>query len=188
MSRSSFTLIELMISIALTTIIVFFLYRALTIQEQVNESLQKKSEHIDQSGKLFELIYRDFKEANKTQVINTFNKDYNIFALQTKNSLHNIPFAYVLYYINARDKTFVRLESASPIYLPVVPEKVAFVFADVLMKKIEKFRVFPANTLLKNRRELLPGEAPKKGAIKNKDISYLVYIKNTSQNKFFELK
>ena len=187
MSKRSFTLIELMISIVLTVIVVFFLYRALNIQEHTNMSLQKKGDILSKSDKLFSLIYRDFKEASKIQVINTFNKDYNILSFETKNSLHNIPFANVVYYINAKDKTLVRLESAFPIHLPVMPEKVAFVFADVLMKKIKKFRIFPANTLLKNRRELLPGEAPKKKVAK-KEKSYIVYLQGVSQNKFFELK
>ena len=187
MSRRSFTLIELMISIVLTVIVVFFLYKALNMQEQANVSLQKKKDLLNESNEFFSLIYRDFKEANESSIINTFNKDYNILSFKTKNSLHDIPFSYVLYYVNAKDKTLVRLESASPIHLPLTPEKVAFVFADVLMKEVKKFRIFPAKTLLKNKRELLPGEAPKKNVIK-KEWSYLIYIQGLSQNKFFELR
>ncbi len=187
MSRRSFTLIELMVSIVLTVIVVFFLYKALTMQEKANESLQKKDMAIAKSNKLFELFYRDFKESNSSQVANTFNKDYNIFSLATTNSLHELPFAYVIYYINAKEKTLVRLESASPLYLPVSSEKVSFVFADVLAKDIKKFRVFPMRSALESRRELLPGEAPKKKK-KTKEPSYLIYLQTTTQNAVFELK
>ena len=187
MSRRSFTLIELMVSIVLTVIVVFFLYKALTMQEQANESLQKKGMTIAKSNKLFELFYRDFKESNISQVAGTFNKDYNIFSLATANSLHELPFAYVIYYVNAKDKTLVRLESALPFHLPVSLEKVPFVFADVLAKNVKKFRIFPTKASLESRRELLPGEAPMKKK-KTKEPNYLIYLQTASKNTIFELK
>jgi len=190
MSRRSFTLIELMVSIVLTVIVVFFLYKALTMQEKANKSLQKKSKIITKSNKLFELLYRDFKESNSSKVVNTFNKDYNIFFLATTNSLHELPFAYVVYYINAKDKTLVRLESSLPLRLPISLEKMPFVFADVLAKNVEKFRVFSANVAGKSDRELLPGESPrKKQKIQNiQKSSYLVYLSISLQNNVLELK
>ena len=187
MNRYAFTLIELMISIALTVIMVFFLYKALAIQEKANETLQKKSDAIHKKNQLFTLIYKDFKKADKTEIINTFNKDYNIFAMQTKNSLHNIPFAYVVYYVNAKDKTLIRLESALPIHLPVAPERVTLVFSDVLEKGIEKFRLFLS---AKSRRKikLLPGTSSSSDhQNKRERANYFVFIKIRKKTIYFSL-
>ncbi len=189
MSRRSFTLIELMVSIVLTVIVVFFLYKALAMQEKANESLQKKGKIIAKSNQLFELLYRDFKESNSSEVVNTFNKNYNIFSLTTTNSLHELPFAYVIYYVNAKDKTLVRLESSLPLHLPVSLEKVPFVFADVLLKNVKKFRIFPGYLTLESKeskRELLPGEIPRK--TKKQKRNYLFYFQTNSKNVFFELE
>ncbi len=185
MSRYAFTLIELMISIALTVIVVFFLYKALAIQGRVNETLQKKSDTIHKKNQLFVLIYKDFKKANKTEIINTFNKSYTVFAMQTKNSLHNIPFAYVVYYVNAKDKTLIRLESALPIHLPVEPERVALVFSDVLEKGVEKFRFFP---FIKSKREIkfLPGTSSSSEQ-QNTIGKYFVFIKIKKKTIYFSL-
>ena len=157
------------------------------MQERANESLQKKGMAITKSNKLFELLYRDFKESNSSQVAGTFNKDYNIFFFATANSLHELPFAHVIYYVNAKDKTLVRLESASPLHLPTSSEKMPFVFADVLIKGIKKFRIFSTRFALESRREILPGEAPKKTQ-KNQKPGYLIYLQTASKNAIFELK
>ena len=188
MSRKAFTLIELMVSIALTVIVVLFLYRALATQEISNKVLAKNATRLRQVDQLFNLLYRDFLESNETKIITTFNKEYNIVYLATKDSLHNIPFAYVMYYVNAKDKTLVRLESAYPFKLPVDLEKMKYIFVDRLIKKVSKFRVFQSQQGDNQRRELLPGEAPRVQKKDEKSVKkYLVFIKNPYNSLLFEV-
>lgn len=188
MSRKAFTLIELMVSIALTVIVVLFLYRALATQEISNKVLAKNATKLRQVDQLFNLLYRDFLESNETKIITTFNKEYNIVYLATKYSLHNIPFAYVMYYVNAKDKTLVRLESAYPFKLPVDLEKMKYIFVDRLIKKVSKFRVFQSQQGDNQGRELLPGEAPRVQKKDEKSVKkYLVFIKNPYNSLLFEV-
>ena len=188
MSRRAFTLVELMVSIALTVIVVLFLYKALVTQENSNKVLAKNASALHQIDQIFGLLYRDFIESNETKIAPTFNKDYNILYLSTKNSLHSVPFAHVVYYVNTKDKTLVRLESAYPIKLPVDLEKIKYIFADPLVKKITKFRVFQTQqTNNQKRRELLPGEAPQpQKNLEESAKKYLIFIKNQQNSVLFE--
>ncbi len=189
MSRRAFTLIELMVSIALTVIVVLFLYKALATQEISNKVLAKNASTLHQTDQIFNLLYRDFLESNETKIAATFNKDYNILYLATKNSLHDIPFVYVLYYVNAKNNTLVRLESAYPIKLPVDLEEIKYIFADVLIDKITKFRIFQSQQdSNQKRRELLPGEAPQIQKKSEKNAKkYLIFIKNSQKSILFEV-
>ena len=188
MSRKAFTLIELMVSIALTVIVVLFLYKSLATQEISNKVLAKNASVLHQTDQIFNLLYRDFLESNETKIATTFNKDYNILYLATKNSLHDIPFAHVVYYVNAKDKTLVRLESAYPMKLPVDLEKIKYIFADVLIDKVTKFRIFQTQQESRQkRRELLPGEAPPKSRPSNMPSKYLIFFKKDRKSTVFEL-
>ncbi len=187
MNRRAFTLIELMVSIALTVIVVLFLYKALATQEISNKVLAKNATSLHQTDQIFDLLYRDFLQSNETKIATTFNKDYDILYLSTRNSLYDIPFAHVVYYVNVKDNTLVRLESAYPIKLPVDLEKIKYIFADPLVKKITKFRVFQTQqTNNQKRRELLPGEAPRpQKKYRKKNARYLIFIKEAKKLMLF---
>jgi len=182
--KRAFTLIELMVSIALTVIVVFFLYKALETQRKSNTILTKKYAAIEKENLLFKLLYADIYESNESSIEKIFNKDYNILYLSTKNSLHQIPFAHVVYYINPKKKTLVRLESAYPLKLPVDLEKIKYIFADTLVKGVEKFRLFSFSQ--GKKRELLPGEAPPKEQEK-KEKKYLLFLSYKQKNIVFEI-
>ena len=164
-NKPAFTLIELMVAITLTVIIVLFLYKTLATQTKANEVIQKHLTTFTQKELLYHLLELDFAKANKIEIQKSFNKDYNILFLETKNSLHEIPFSYVVYYVNAKNKTLVRLESAYPIHLPVPIENVKFVFAYTLLSHIQKFRIFTS----KNKKH------------------HLLFLKNPKNNLVFEL-
>ena len=131
-----------MVAIALTVIIVLFLYKTLATQSKANRVIRKHLRTFTQKELLYHLLELDFAKASKIEIQKSFNKDYNILFLETKNSLHEIPFCYVVYYVNAKKRTLVRLESAYPIRLPVPVENVKFIFADTLLSHIQKFRIF----------------------------------------------
>jgi len=188
MNKKAFTLIELMVSIVLTVIVVLFLYKALATQEISNKVLAKNGEALQQEDQIFSLLYRDFLESNETKIAKTFNKDYDILYLSTKNSLHQIPFAYVVYYVNADHKTLVRLESAYPIKFPVELESIKYIFADRLIDNVRKLRIFQNRQETVRAREPLPGEAPPKRNPKKETSKYLLFLKKNQKAMIFEIK
>ena len=190
MSRRAFTLVELMVSIALTTIVVFFLYKALSTQEQANEIIAKNVEVISKKEKLYHLLFRDISKATGIATEPVFNKNYALLFLQTTNSLHQIPHPYVAYFVHENNKTLVRLESAYPIKFPVDYEKVKYIFADPLIGQTQKFIVLDSETSGGGgQRELLPGERPK---TKKKDRKgqkeYLIFFKWNDEKLLMDIR
>ncbi|MRI83430.1 MAG: hypothetical protein C6I00_03330 [Nitratiruptor sp.] len=159
MHRRAFTLIELLISIALTATVLLFLYKALATQEILNASLQRHTHRIATQEALFALLHRDLLKARSIQVIPLSNRDYSILMLQTTNSLHQIPMPYVAYFVHERNATLVRLESAYKFTFPVDFEGIKYIFADPLISQVNKFLVIQRQSGGKKRRQIpLPGE------------------------------
>jgi len=183
MNRRAFTLIELMVSIALTVIIVFFLYKALSSQQISNAVLQKRTSAMKNRDKIFYLLYLDIKESNSTKIAKTFNKDYSILYVDTKNSLHNLSFSHVVYYVNAKKKTLVRLESSRKISLPIKLEDLPFIYINILGQNVEKFRIFSQQFSARQIRPLLPGEASTKSVKKEKKVKHLLFFVKFSHAK-----
>ena len=188
MNKRGFTLIELMVSIALTVIVVLFLYKALSNQEIANEVIAKKALKIEQKEKLFELLYRDLSQAQEIKVEPVFNRDYRLLFLHTTNSLHQIPMPYVAYFVHENNRTLVRLESAYSFKFPVEPEKIKYIFADPLVAQVEKFIVLEDMQGGRKRRELLPGERPPKAKDQNGSKEYLLFLKWQDERLVIDIK
>ena len=172
MDRKAFTLVELLVSIALTSIVVLFLYKALSNQEDLNHSLSTHQERLKKKSDLFHLIYSDLFQAQKIQIKPLFNKNYVVINLQTTNSLYTIPKPFVTYFVHENNKTLVRLESADPIKLPMESEKIPYIFSLPLVSGVKKLLVQEVGG--KNVKELLPGE--KQRVEKNETKEYLLYL------------
>ena len=186
MGKRAFTLIELMVSIALTAIVVLFLYKALSSQNIANERLSKNFLKLDKKEKVFNLLYKDFIQSTLVKTEPLFNKSYDILYLQTRNSLHNIPFSYVAYYVNSKDKTLVRLESAYPFKIPLEDsDKIKYIFADTLIKDVEKLKLFKSGK--SSQQENLPGMKMEKNLTKSSQ-NYLLFLGKKDMNMLFEVK
>ncbi len=180
-----------MVSIALTAIVVLFLYKALSNQEIANEVIAKKASQIQKKEKLFELLYRDLIQAQSIKVEPVFNKDYRLLFLRTRNSIHEIPMPYVAYFVHENNKTLVRLESAYELKFPVELEKIKYTFADPLVSEVEKFIVLQSEGVGggAKERELLPGERPRpKKKDKNATKEYLLFLKWQDKKLLMDIK
>jgi hypothetical protein len=148
-----------------------------------NDMLLEKFSKSSKKERLFHLLYTDFLESNSTKIQPLFNKSYDIVFLQTKNSLHDIPSSYVAYYVNERNKTLIRLESAYPFSIPLEDtQKIKYIFADVLLPGVEKFKVFKKKEP-KSKADL-PGVKTKKE--KSLPQKYLLYLKAKDIDMMFE--
>jgi len=186
-NRKAFTLIELMISIALTVIVVFFLYKALSNQERASEVLGSHAYSLFLKEKLYKLLFLDLSQAQEVKVEPLFNKDYRLLILKTTNSLHQIPLPYVAYFVHERNKTLVRLESAYPIKFPLDFEKVKLTFADPLVSDVKKFVILNL-AQSKQKRELLPGERPPPKKNKDGSQEFLLFLKWQDQRILLDVK
>ncbi|MRJ01818.1 MAG: prepilin-type N-terminal cleavage/methylation domain-containing protein [Epsilonproteobacteria bacterium] len=193
MNRRGFTLIELMVSIALTTIVVLFLYRALSNQERANGVLARKGLQLEERRKVYELLFRDLMEASSVKVVPLGNRNFTILQLKTTNSLHQVPKPYVAYFVHERNATLVRLESARPIGFPVPLGEIKYIFADPLVNGVEKFIIVERGAQGGRRmeRELLPGEKalpqPPKGK-GGRGREYLIYLKWKGEEFLIDMK
>jgi len=131
-----------MISIVLMSIIILFLYKILSNQTIFSSIVENKISLMNYKNKIFNLFYRDINGAKWIKISPSLNKNFDIVYLLTQNSLHEIPLAYVVYYINVKDRTLVRLESREKISFPVSFDKIPLIFVDIIGKDIKKFRFF----------------------------------------------
>ena len=141
--KKAFTLIELLISIAILSILMLFLYKSYWGLNQYNTIF---AHHVDKKERL-ELIkktlYLDFITAqNKSITILHQNKKVDIAFLQSNNSLHQRVVPYIAYIV--REHQLYRLESLKPFHDFPLNSEDQFV-ADYL-GKITIFRVYQSKS------------------------------------------
>jgi prepilin-type N-terminal cleavage/methylation domain-containing protein len=173
MNRSAFTLVELMISVALTAIVLLFLYRALDVQRISNETASRSSKTILERTALYKLLYADLIEAKWIKREPLSNKDYSLLFMRTSNSLHQIPLPYVVYFVHENNRTLVRLESAYELKFPISGELVKYVFADKLLEKVRKFVVLERGSKQKRKKA---------------SKEYLLFLKWDKENMVMDVK
>ena len=140
--RRAFTLMELMVSIALIVLIALFLFGAIANMKRSNETLLKHDASQSKRDKIFNLLYRDILCSSERNITKTGNKHYTLLNLRTGNSLHETTMPYVLYYVHREKNRLIRLESAKSIELPVKYEQLHSIKADVLIEDVDDFSVY----------------------------------------------
>ena len=108
MNRKAFSLIELIISIALLSIIIFFLYSTTSSLQKRNKIFSKKEDSIEKNEKILNLLYDDIFESNE---LNISGKEYSVLNLQTKSSIFNIEYPNVTWLVSRNNNTLLRFES-----------------------------------------------------------------------------
>jgi len=107
-NRKAFSLIELIISIALLSIIIFFLYSTTSSLQKRNKIFSKKEDSIEKNEKILNLLYDDIFESNE---LNISGKEYSVLNLQTKSSIFNIEFPNVTWLVSRNNNTLLKFES-----------------------------------------------------------------------------
>jgi len=151
MKRNAFTLIELVVSIALFGLITVFLFGTIDELRKQQTFFQKKEIVIEKKNQIVSLLRTDFDRAQSVTVVASMNKDYDSASIAGSNrSLYGINRSYVTWLVLKADNTLVRLESSSPITLPIKPEALYWIHSDLIAKQCELFRVYdsPKNRLI----------------------------------------
>ena len=143
MKRNAFTLIELLVSIVLFGLITIFLFGAIDALRKQEEFFQKKEDVIERKTKIMSLLRTDLDRAKSVNVSASMSKDFDTILITGSNrSLYEIVSPYVLWIILKSDNTLVRLESASPITMPLRPEMLYLTHSDLIAKHCEIFRIY----------------------------------------------
>lgn len=138
----AFTLIEMLISIFIVSLIIFYLYFAVNNFKTSNQFFREKQEQDAIKERFFKVIYEDFLESeSKTTTVEVRDKDFDIVSFRTRNSHHHLYLPYVAYYV-ARSGEFLRVESQIPVKLPADLESDGEYEAEIITEGISRFKTF----------------------------------------------
>jgi len=143
--KKAFTLIELLLSLVLTIMIVYFSYGFLA--ESKTKAMwgnEVDARHF-QKNAIVQLMYDDIFYSSSSQILG--GKNYSILKLRTKNSIHGMSDPYVIWLVLKASNELVRLESKSEISLPVTDSQSSIfnLFMDEIGKNCEIFKVYPSS-------------------------------------------
>ena len=138
LKRPAFTLIEVLISIALLGIILPALYQSVDLLRDSNAHLFKYLEKAKKTTQATDTLYLDIVSSDGN--ISIQKDEYSRVCLeQTKNSLYALSVAKVCWLVLKKDKTLVRVEGNS-YNLPLGLEE--RVEVNPIMKNVEIFDVY----------------------------------------------
>ena len=137
-NRKAFTLLEVLISIALLGIILPALYKSVEMLYDSNQHLFEYLEKSKKITKATETLYLDIlsSDGNITIKKDEFTR---LCMEQTKNSLYALPVAKVCWVVLKKDNTLVRIEG-NAYKLPLGSEE--RVEINLIMKGVELFDVY----------------------------------------------
>ena len=144
MKRSGFTLIELIISIAIIALIVTYLYQSLNVLKNANDHLADKDAVRAYETGIKKLFLLEIMQSTDVNISQTDHKNFDLLTLTSSNSLHNIKFPTITYLVTKRNGTLIRIEGLG-YTLPLNRDTVYHVKFDELRKDITHFKLYEDN-------------------------------------------
>jgi len=115
--KKAFTLIELIISIFLLSLAILFISQSLS-NLNINKNIFIKNEnYLYKENKIVNLLYYDILLSKKIDIKNS--KDFAILYLNTQNTIYNIDYPYVIWFVSKKNNTLCRIESSINMKLPI---------------------------------------------------------------------
>ena len=137
-NRKAFTLLEVLISIALLGIILPALYESVDILRESNANLFHYVEKSKKITKATQTLYLDILSSDGNLTIS--RDDFSRLCIeQTKNTLYGLPNAKVCWVVLKKDHTLLRVEG-NGYTLPLKADD--RVEADLVMKDLELFNIY----------------------------------------------
>jgi len=137
-NRKAFTLLEVLISVALLGIVILALFSSVDMMRDSNEHLSKYLEKSKKVTKATKVLYLDImgSDGNISIEKDEFSR---VCMEETRNSLYALPLAKVCWVVLKKDKTLVRIEGNS-YHLPLNSEEKVEI--DLIMNDVELFDVY----------------------------------------------
>ncbi len=137
-NRKAFTLLEVLISIALLGIVIVALFSSVDMMQNSNQQLARYLEKSKKITKATKVLYLDImgSDGNITVKKDEFSR---VCMEETQNSLYDLPAAKVCWVVLKKNKTLTRIEG-NAYHLPLLSEE--RVEIDPVMNDIELFDVY----------------------------------------------
>ena len=161
MSKKSFTIMELLISVVILSMMFLFTFKLYNDTVFSQKSLIKSIDKTISRDMIIQIIYDDIEKSMKLSINNKFDKDLDILNLETSNSIYNRVHSYIKYEV-VDDKLY-RLESSLPI--PKYNNNYDNIDKSVLLYDVKIFKLFG-----------------------NKTNNKLVYIQTKDNTIYFEVR
>lgn len=139
MKQKGFTIIELVIAIAIFSIMTVYMYQAVSTAKKGNTIYEKNYEIVAKNEEAKKIFYNDiFNQVDPYKNISFKDK---AFYLRTNNSLHSFVAPYVAYVL--KNKNLIRIESMKKLTFPLKIENNQNILyeIDYVLKDVESFHV-----------------------------------------------
>lgn len=136
--HKAFTLIELVISIFLLGIIVYFLYGAVASLQKSNTIFAKRSQSAFYNQKILSMLQKDLFFATK---LSLSGHDNTMVQMQTNNSMYAIDAPYVTWMLKPDLKKLVRFESTLP-FSKMNAKNSPYYHMSIIPKTCEMFKIY----------------------------------------------
>ena len=133
--RKAFTLVEIIIAIAVFSIAVFVMYGVLSQIKKQKETFYKKYEKTNRLVELKRVIYQDF--TNARDIKTDAKKDIALF--KSTNSLYGITNPYILYIL--KNSTLYRVEYIKKLNTNLRGIDTRYLRVLTLLKKCKSFKI-----------------------------------------------
>ncbi|ADR33877.1 N-terminal methylation motif domain protein [Sulfuricurvum kujiense DSM 16994] len=145
--KKGFTLVELLVSILLFGLITVILFGTIDNLRAQLSFFKEKERHLGEKNQILSLMRGDYDRPASLKILATSEKNFNTVSISGSNrSLYGIYRPNVIWMVIKSDNTLIRLESASPITLPLRPESIYQIHSDVVGKECEIFRVYESSS------------------------------------------
>lgn len=151
MKRHAFTLVELLVSIALFGLIAIFLFGTIGELRKQQAFYKEKEAFVAQKNQMLSLLRSDFDRPQTLTLSDTGKKEFTMVTVNGANhSLYGIDRPNIVWIVMKANNTLVRLESPNPIPLPLTADTLYLIHSDVIGKYCELFRLYdsPKNRLI----------------------------------------
>jgi len=136
--RSAFTLLEVLISIALLGLILPALYQSVELLKDSNKHLFDYVEKSKKISKTTETLYLDILSSDGNLTIK--KDDFSRLCIEeTRNSLYGLPSAKVCWVVTKKDHSLLRVEGNGYTLPLKVDDRVE---TDLVMRKVELFDIY----------------------------------------------
>jgi len=115
--KRSFTLLEMLIAISLFMFVYFVMTNILSDLELSKNFIKKKYEYTSQKEKILKTLYGDILNATYIKIVKR-NKNFTTIYLRTTNSLYNLSYPFVVWYVTNKNN-LIRVESINQQLLPL---------------------------------------------------------------------
>lgn len=141
--KKGFTLVELLVSIALFGLIAVLLFGTIDEFRKQQKFYKEKEGIVVRKNRIVSLMRTDFDRSLSLTVSDSTTKEFTVVSVSGANrSLYGIDRPYVLWVVLKNNNTLVRLESAYPITLPLSPNALYVTHSDIIGEECEVFRVY----------------------------------------------